>query len=168
MLRHALDLAVRQQRAGVREAEDRSDAHHVPGQLVEPASQRGVGAVAACGGDRALDQLGRAAVVPGGQGVLDGVGPQAVCLVPVARTPVQARYQLWLFVEQPRAKNVSEQVVVPVPPAVVVEWDQEEVGPVEPLQGGAAAGRPVTASHRAPVSRLSREVCRRKRATWSG
>jgi hypothetical protein len=45
-----------------------------------------------------------------------------------------------LLVEQARSQHVGEQVVVAVPPAAVVERDQEQVPPIESLQRGPAIG----------------------------
>ena len=89
--------------------------------------------------DRQLDQVRRPLEVPGGQRVADGHGRLAVLLVPRARPPVQVRHLAGLLVQQARLQHVGEEMVVAIPPAAVVERDQEQVPPVQRLQHGLAA-----------------------------
>ena len=72
----------------------------------------------------------------------DGHGLLAVLLVPRARPPVQVRHLAGLLVEQPRMQHVSKQMVVAIPPAAVIQRDQEQVPPVQCLQRGLAAALP--------------------------
>ena len=81
--------------------------------------------------------------VVAGHGVGDRLGRVAVPLVPVARPPVQLADPLGLLVEQPGPEHVGEEVVVAVPVPAIVERDEEEVRPIEPLEHrlpAAAAG----------------------------
>ena len=94
------------------------------------------------GRDRQLDQVRRAPEIFGGQRVADGLGRLAVLLVPRARPPVQVRDLAGPLVEQPRLQHVAEQVVVAVPPAAVIQRDQEQVPPVQRRQHGLAAVPP--------------------------
>ena len=105
---------------------------------------------------------GRSLEILGGQRVADGQGLLAVALVPRARPPVQVRHLPGLLVEQARMQHVSKELVVAVPPAAVVEREQEQVPPVQRLKHGLAAPCPVTASHSGPLSRPRIEVCSRK------
>ena len=72
----------------------------------------------------------------------DGLGRLAVLLVPRARPPVQVRHLAGLLVEQPRLQHVGEELVVAIPPAAVIERDQEQVPPIQRLQHGLAATLP--------------------------
>ena len=68
----------------------------------------------------------------------DGLGRFAVALVPRARPPVQVRDVVGLLVKQARAQHVGEEVVIAIPPAAVVERDQEQVPAIQRLQHGLA------------------------------
>ena len=72
----------------------------------------------------------------------DGLGRLAVLLVPCARPPVQARHLAGLLVVQACLQHVGEQMVVAIPPAAVIERDQEQVPAVQRLQHGLAAALP--------------------------
>ena len=72
-----------------------------------------------------------AVVVVAGQRMPDGGGRITVVLEPGAGPPVQLGDPTRLLPEQLRAEHVGEQVVVAVPLPVVVERDEEQVGPLE-------------------------------------
>ena len=55
---------------------------------------------------------------------------------------MQVRYLVGLLVEQARLQHVGKEVVVAIPPAAVVERDQEQVPSVQRLQHGLAAVLP--------------------------
>ena len=59
-------------------------------------------------------------------------------LVPLACPPVQLRHQPGSLVEQARPQHVGEELVVAVPPAAVVERDEEQVPAIERLERGLA------------------------------
>ena len=94
------------------------------------------------GRDRPLDQVRRLVEIPGGQRVADGHGRLAVLLVPRAGPPVQLRHLAGLLVEQPRLQHIGKQPVVAIPPAAVIQGDQEQVPAVQRLQHGLAAALP--------------------------
>ena len=81
-----------------------------------------------------LDELGRAGGVARRQRVPDGVVGQAVLGVPVRRRAVQLRHAVRVLAVQVGAQQIGEQVVVAPPPALLVERDQEQAGPLDRLQ----------------------------------
>jgi HD superfamily phosphohydrolase YqeK len=66
--------------------------------------------------------------------MLDGHGLLTVLLGPRACPPVQVRHLVGLLVQQARTQHVREQMVVAIPPAAIVERDQEQVPAVQGLQ----------------------------------
>ena len=68
----------------------------------------------------------------------DRLGRLAVLLVPLARPPVQARNVVGLLVQQVRVQDVGEELVIAIPPAAVIERDQEQVPPLQRRQRGLA------------------------------
>ena len=68
-----------------------------------------------------------------------GFTQQALARQPLAGRLVQARDALWLVLVQPGLQEVTEQVVVAEPVALVVERNQEEVSLFELLEDGLAA-----------------------------
>ena len=74
-----------------------------------------------------------------------------------------------MLVEQVRAQDVGEQVVVAVPLPPVVERDEEQVGALERDEASPCRrSRPVTASQSGPVSRSRTDVRSRKSRTSVG
>ena len=150
----ALELTGGHERSHVVVAEHRPDPELRIGQRLHPAPQGPLLPEPLQGRGRQLDQVGCAVEVRGGESVVDGDGPLAVRLVPVARPPVQRRDLVGLLVQQARTQHVGEEVVVAVPPAAVVERDQEQVPPVQRLQHGpatAVAGDGITQRTAEPV-----------------
>jgi len=85
--------------------------------------------------------------VLGGQGVPYRLRGQVVALVPPAGTLMQQRNLVGLLAEQVRSQHVGEQVVVAVPLPLIVQGDEEEVGPLqgrEHVASVVAAGEGVT------------------------
>src|SRR5690348_7415412 len=113
--------AAYQQDPGKLSTEHRPGLDHVVGEHLEPATQPGLLPGPAHCRDRELDQVRRSLEIPGSQRVADGHGLLAVLLVPRARPPVQVRHLARLLVEQARLQHVSEQMVVSIPPAAVIE-----------------------------------------------
>ena len=72
----------------------------------------------------------------------DGRGLLAAALVPSAGPPVQLRHLAGLLIQQPRLQHVSEQMVVAIPAAAVIQRDQEQIPPIQRLQHGLAAALP--------------------------
>ena len=66
-------------------------------------------------------------------------------LVPLACPPVQLRHPPGSLVEEARPQHVGEELVVAIPPAAVVERDEEQVPAIQRLQHGLA---PVLAGDR--------------------
>ena len=62
-----------------------------------------------------------------------------VRLVPGSRAPVQHRHQVGLLLVELTLQEVAEEMVVPVPAAVVVEPDEEQVRPLDLLELGRRA-----------------------------
>jgi hypothetical protein len=81
-----------------------------------------------------FDQPGRPIGVAGGQGMVDGVVAQPVLLTPAGCSPVQLGHPLRVGLPEAGLQQVGEQVVVAPPAALLVQGDQEQVGPLNPLQ----------------------------------
>ena len=108
-------------------------------EQVEPAlDDRGPAAVVDLLRDRAqdarlvVDVSGRVGVEERGLGV-------EVRLVPGSRAPVQHRHQVGLLLLELTLQEVAEEMVVPVPAAVAVELDEEQVRPLDLLELGRRA-----------------------------
>jgi hypothetical protein len=71
--------------------------------------------------------------------VADRVGRLTVPLVPLAGAPVQGRHPIRLLLEQPRLEDVREELVVAIPPTLVVERNDEQIAALEGLQHRIAA-----------------------------
>src|SRR5829696_1721691 len=84
--------------------------------------------------DPSLDQPRRKLVVRGGEGVVYRLGEQSVVLVPTRGAEVQLSHEPRLFASEALAEKVGEEVMVAVPPTLIVERHHEEVLPLESLQ----------------------------------
>ena len=76
----------------------------------------------------------------------DRVGQRSVLGVPAAGCPVQGRNPAGILGLEPGAQRVGEEVVVAIPVSLVVQWGQEEVVALQPLEqrlAVAAAGERV-------------------------
>jgi hypothetical protein len=68
----------------------------------------------------------------------DGFSPAAPVSVPFTRPSVQLWNSLGLLVFEVRLQDVGEEVVIAVPPTLIVERDDKEVPPFEGTQHGLA------------------------------
>ena len=84
--------------------------------------------------DAFLDQPRREFVVGGGERVLYRLGKVPVALVPTGGTEVQLAHAPGTLAHEAAAQEVGEEVMVAVPAALVVQSDDEEVLPLQPLQ----------------------------------
>ena len=127
-LGHSVGLAGQGETPRVRHAELRVARHGSKGQRVEPTAyraqltgvevtQRGVGYE-----NGGVAEIARLERVPDG---LDVIAP---ALVPRRRPSVQTRDLDRMAHRQPRTEDLREQRVIPVPAALVVERDDEQVG----------------------------------------
>jgi hypothetical protein len=73
-------------------------------------------------------------VVRGGEGVLYRLGEQSVVLVPTRGAEVQLSAEPRHFASEALAEEVGEEVMVAVPPTLIVERHNEEVLPLQPLE----------------------------------
>src|SRR5919202_1781538 len=80
----------------------------------------------------------RALEVTGGKGMADRLGPLAVPFVPFARAPVEIGNLIGPLVREVRAKNIGKQMVVAIPPTVVIERHYEQVASIQSRQHGLA------------------------------
>ena len=71
-----------------------------------------------------------------GDGTLNCLWAVAVRFVPIAGPEVQGSDELRRLVFQVQAKHICEEVVVAVPLAPVIEWDEEEVGSLQGFENG--------------------------------
>ena len=120
-------------------------SHHVRGQHVDPATDDRLAPLAQQGWDGELGTGGRQVDVARGERVPNGRLGIPRPVVPVARPQVQPAHVGGPLVVEVGAQHVGEQVVVPVPLAVRVERDDEQVLPLQRLQRRPSA-RP--AGHR--------------------
>ena len=65
---------------------------------------------------------------------MDRFGWLTVPREPLARTLVQGKYLVWLLLHRARLKDVREELVIPIPPTLIVERNDEQVGALEGLQ----------------------------------
>src|SRR5215207_6398637 len=84
--------------------------------------------------DHTLDEFRRPLVVFRCQRVLHRLRDQAVLLVPRRRPTVQLFDALEALALKPGSQEIGEEVVVAVPAPLVVQRNDEEVVPVQPLQ----------------------------------
>ena len=77
----------------------------------------------------ALDQLGGLGVSPGCYRVLDRLVGRPVITMPAVRAAVQRRGQARLAPLELHPEQLREQVVEAVPPALIIERDEEQVAP---------------------------------------
>ena len=136
----ALELVAGHQPADEADREHRPHPNHLVGDDVDPATDRGVLPVPPQRRDGQFDQVGCPLDVPGRQRMADRRRRLPVLVVPVAGAAMQVSDLVGSLVEEVGPQHVREQVVVAVPVAAVVERDQEQVGAVQRLQGGLAAG----------------------------
>ena len=109
-------------------------ADQIVGQLLCPAQPRRRLITYVHRQPDALDQVRGALEILGGQGMADGVGRQIVLLVPFTRSPMELGHPSGLCLLQVRPENFGEEVVIAVPPALIVERDDEEVASLQRFQ----------------------------------
>ena len=134
----SIEIAFGEPRPGQEGGQQWAPSHNVVRQGAQPLPERTVLPVLAEVWQRELDQIGRAIEVIAGDRVDNSVGEQAVFGVPAAGGPVQPGHPVRVLGEEAGAECVSEQVVVAVPLALVVERDDEQVPALEDLQRLAA------------------------------
>ena len=139
-VRDRREVVARHQRADEPHGQHRSRPHHGVGQLADPAADHGLLTTALQRGQRRLGEIRRAVDLARGERMAYGGDRVALAVVPPARARVQARDELGALVPQVRLEHVAEQVVVAVPPATVVERDEEQVRPLQRLEHRLAAG----------------------------
>ncbi len=110
------------------------------GQRVEPAAQLRLLPGPPERTRRDLDEVRRPLDLAGGEGMGDGLRRLPLALPPGAGAPMQAGDVVGMLVEQPRAEEIGEQVVVAVPAPPIVERDEEQVRPFERLEHRRPAG----------------------------
>ena len=127
-------LALGHERSDIPDAQDRPNLKHLIGKLLEPTPHRGFLARLSEARDRRLDHVRGSLVVLPGECVANGLKPLPALLVPGARAPMEVRDAVRLLAQQARPQDIREQVVVSVPLAARVEWDHEEIPPIEILE----------------------------------
>ncbi|MFE6487492.1 hypothetical protein ACFVGN_31790, partial [Streptomyces sp. NPDC057757] len=134
----SLDLAAGHESADQAQGEHGADAHDVVRKVLDPAADGGFLSVALQDRDRSLDEVGCPVDVSCFERVTDRRCRLPRVGVPLAGPAVQAHDLAGVFVGQVRAKDVREEMVIAVPAALVVEPDDEQVGPVEDFEHGSA------------------------------
>ena len=148
----------------------RVTVQYLAGEPLQPGQDGVIPARVGVADPAALDQLGGLGVGPGCYGVLDRLAGRAVVTMPGVRAAVQHRGQARLAPLELHPQQLREQVVEAVPAALVIEPDQEQVGPRQRvehrgrallLQHGIAQGtRQPVQNRRAEHQRLHRRVMR--------
>jgi len=101
--------------------------------------------------------------------VADRLGGVAVVGVPSRGPLVQGRRSIRRRPGQLVPEQAAEQVVIPEPPVLVVQRDQEQVGAVDLADiSPVPSALPVSASHSGAHMRLRTEVTSRKSRTSAG
>jgi hypothetical protein len=72
-----------------------------------------------------LGQVGHSFKTLGSQRVADRIGRRTIVLVPLARPPMQDGNQLGLLCHQMGLEHIGKEVMVAIPLALVVEWNDE-------------------------------------------
>ena len=137
---HPVDVALGEPAPRRDGGEQRSAAHDVVGQRDQPVAQGAVLAPPAQVGQGELDEVGGVLVVAARDRVPYGVGQQPVLGEPSAGRGVQLGDPVGVPGSQPGTQRVGEEVVVAVPPALVVERDDEQVLALEGLQHRLTVG----------------------------
>jgi hypothetical protein len=109
---------------------------HVGRQGGQPFAQLDVASLTPQVRQHRLDEVGSVGGVATGQGMSDRVLDHRVGGIPLARSPMEQWNAFGSFRSQARSERLGEQMVVPVPLAVVVERDDEHVCPVQRLELG--------------------------------
>ena len=165
---HLIDAATDRRPDRPGQAQPRPGLDHLGGQRRQPAIDGRALAVLEALLAVLLDQPGGPAGLPGSQGMIHGRIGLPVGLQPGGRVAVQHRHTVGICVLETGAQQVGEQAVVAPPASFLVQGNQEQVGPLDLLQGGLAAPWPVTASHSGPDRRPRIDVSSRNRTSWSG
>src|SRR5215218_7284500 len=97
---------------GIANAEHGAAAEQPAGERLEPANHQRLLSTPTHGWPCPLDQVRRSPVILGGQRMADPIGRRAVVLVPLARPPMQCRYQIGALRRQMRIENFREEVMV--------------------------------------------------------
>ena len=107
---------------------------HRPGKGFEPLALGCVLAGQAQAGEAELDEIGGPSEVLGDHRVADGFGTVALGLEPDTGASVQVGDAIGLLAGEPSAQHVTEEVVVAVPAAPVIQGDDEQVGSLQGLE----------------------------------
>ena len=81
-----------------------------------------------------LDQVRRSREILGGQRMADRIGRRTMLLVPLARAPMQRSYLIGLLRSQMRRENFGKEVMIAIPVAPVIQWNDKEVASLQGLQ----------------------------------
>ena len=66
--------------------------------------------------------------IGGCQSVVNGVARQTLLLIPCACSLVEFWYKRRMFALQAMTQRFSEQLVIAIPPPLIVQWNEEEIG----------------------------------------
>ena len=113
------------------DVEDRAAAYDVVRQPSDPAPEGPVLPLPAGLGQGALDEVRRVLGVVAGDRMCDRVIGAAVFGVPPSRCAVQTLHTVGLLAGEPSPQRVGEEVVVAVPPPLLIEGNNEQVGALE-------------------------------------
>ncbi len=120
--------------------EQRSATDDIVGQRAQPVAKGAVLASSAQVGHGELDEVGGVLVVAARDRVPYGIGEQSVLGEPSAGRGVQLTDPVGMTRSQTGTQCVGEEVVVAIPPALVVERDHEQVLALEGLQHRLTVG----------------------------
>ena len=137
---HPVEVALGEPAPPHEGGEQRPATHDVVGQRDQPVAKGAVLASSAQVGQGELDEVGGVLVVAARDRVPYGIGQQPVLGEPSAGRGVQLTDPVGMPGGQTGTQRVGEEVVVAVPPALVVERDDEQVLALERLQHRLTVG----------------------------
>jgi hypothetical protein len=137
---HPVEVALGEAAPSQVQGEQRTPTRDVVGQRGQPVAQGAVLAAPAQVGHGELDEVGGVLVVAAPDGVPDGIAELPVRGEPAAGRGVQRGDPVGIPRSQPSTQGVGEEVVVAVPPALVVERDDEQVLALKGLEHRLAVG----------------------------
>ena len=141
-LLETLDPIALRERGDEPDGEHRAVPHDVRRQLVDPAADDGFSPLAQHGRDGQLDLSGGQLDVVGCKRVPDRCLGLVRLVEPLTGAAVQLGHLCGPLIAQAHVEHIGEEVVVPIPGAVCVEGDDEQVLPFQGLQHLLAARRP--------------------------
>ncbi len=131
----------REGRLSEREAERGPLSQNLFGYLLKQPNQRvHIAAPHQVIGDT-LEQVRGGGIIRNGEEMMGGLSHLSIAFQPARRPSMQLRRKVWRLLAQMVAQEVGKEMVVAIPAPFIVERDDEQIGPREPLEHGPAIVR---------------------------